>query len=211
MKTTDLISTLSKSVKPVKPLPNSFVRMLILLFAMILGSGLVFLLFSHRPDLNEVVYDLHFQLGILVLFISWLITTYSLSLLQLPTVNRMRYLIFGLTLIAGLSFIYGYWVESQKYLTEGVAPSGLKCSADILLLSILPLISLFLILRKSATVETLYSGLNIGICCAAFGALLLAFACPSNNSAHLLAWHLFLPFLILAGGGSLLSRKILKW
>src|SRR5271155_3796098 len=103
MKTKDLIEKLSQNVTPVKPLPNVFVRTLLILSTMVLGSGIIFLFFSHRPDLKQVVTHEQFILGAIILFLGWLVSSYSLSILQLPRVGKRKYLDFGLTLLSALA------------------------------------------------------------------------------------------------------------
>jgi hypothetical protein len=213
MTTENLISQLSKNVGPVKPLPPTWRRTFNLLVTMLVGSGLVFVLFSIRHNLHEAFFTAQFLIGFLILIMSWFVATYSLSISQLPTRDNKKHLIVGFILVLVLTFVYlvnGLLSPSESF-QEGFAFGGVKCSLDILFLSLLPIIALTFILRKSAPTNYLLSGLNMALCCGALGAFLLQFSCPSEDPAHLLLWHLFVPITALGGAGLILSRKYLKW
>jgi hypothetical protein len=212
MKTKDLIDQLSKNPHPVKPLPGIRKRMFSLLGSMILGSGIIFAFSSKRPDLHEALFRSQFFIGALVLLVSWVALTYSVSILQLPTIENKKYLSIGGAFVFVLAL--GYLIKgmtSAQPLTDGFSSAGLICSLHILLLSAIPFILLFLTLRKSAPVQSLYAGLNIGLCCATLGIFLLQFSCPNDNPSHLLMWHVLVPIGSLGVLGALLGQKILKW
>jgi hypothetical protein len=211
MKTRDLIDQLSKNPPPVRPLPGIRKRILTLLGTMILGSGVIFAFYSKRPDLHEALFRSQFFIGALVLLISWAALTYSVSVLQLPTIENKNFLSVGGAFIFVLALGYLIKGVASSQLTGGFSTDGIPCSLHILLLSAIPFTLLFLILRKSAPIQSLYAGLNIGLCCATLGIFLLQFSCPSDDPGHLLMWHVLVPIGSLGILGALLGQKILKW
>jgi hypothetical protein len=218
MKTQNLIDELSKNIKPVPPLPVGKIRMLYILGSIALGVAGTFLLFSIRHDLTLMFSNRQFILGALILFLGFLATAYSLAQLQLPTVSSnvgsKKYFLFGLLMVSFLAlgyFVKGAFFSTSESFSNGFSPTGIKCSIEILFLSVLPGFFLFYFLRKGATSRYVLMGTNAGLCCGMLGAFALQFSCPSNLATHLLTWHLVAPFSALAVLGAFVGRNTLKW
>jgi len=213
MKTKSLIDDLSKNLAPSKAIPKTVVRTFQILAVALLGVGSIFILFSVRNDLHSIVDSPIFIFSGLVLVLAWTLASYSLSILQIPTIEDKKYLILALLAVCTLVFVYlvrgVFWGSAP--IQEGLAPSGVKCSLDILFLSTLPGVLLFFLLRKGAPVQISLVGANTGLCCAMLGAFALQFSCPSNLDIHLLVWHLLIPFAVLFSFGAWLAQKFLKW
>jgi hypothetical protein len=211
MNTDNLIASLTKDLAPVKPLPHVGWRMLYLLGAMIFGAGIIFAFFSIRPNLRDVVIEKQFIAGAFIMLVSWISSTYALALRQLPTFTSRKYFIWGLSGICVLACCYLMRGVIDPSFSQGLAVGGVKCSVDIILMSTIPFILLFLVLKKSAPINPMYSGVNVGFCCFTLALFLLQFSCPSNNPGHLLIWHVVAPFSVAAILGGVLGRKLLNW
>jgi hypothetical protein len=210
LNTQNLISDLTKDLTPVKPMPSTLRRTALILILMSIGAGIVFFFFSRRHDLAEVVTQKQFIVGGVALLIGWISASYSLSLLQLPTLHNRKSFFWGLSAVCLLACFYLEKGVASPNFVDGFH-GGLNCSIDILFLSLIPLALLFTVVRRSAPTKFIYTGINIALCCASLGALLLQFSCPSNDPAHLLLWHLILPLTSLVAVGALVATKILKW
>ena len=214
MKTKNLIDDLSKNLSATKVIPKTGIRTLQIMSGMLLGTALTFTLFSIRSDLHGVIRSTQFIFGALTLFLGWLASSYSLSLLQLPTIENKKYLLaalFSVSILALRYLIAGTFFGEAQSFRDGLSSSGMKCSLDILFLSVLPGIALFFLLRKGAPMRISFVGVNIGLCCAMVGAFALQFSCPSNLPVHLLVWHLLIPLVVLSSIGAWMGRMLLKW
>jgi hypothetical protein len=207
----NLIDDLSKNLTPAKPLPMRNRRWLEIAGVSLAGVGLTFVLFSIRHNLNEVITTPQFLIGALILIVAWLVATYSLAILELPTSSDKKYwkISIGLIVLLGL----GYLVSGARgdEFVHGFSLTGISCSLDILFLSLLPGLFALYFLKRGASTRPQLLGVILGVSCAMLAAFALQFACPSELSTHLLMWHSLVPFGVLALVGLLVGRKVLKW
>jgi len=214
MKTKNLIDDLSKNLSATNVIPKGGTRLLQIMGGMLVGTAVIFAMFSIRSDLHSVVGSVQFIFGSSVLILGWMAASYSLSILQLPTIDNKKYFLASALAVGTLALAYliggAFWGGAHSF-NEGLSPTGIRCSLDILFLSVLPGIVVFILLRKGAPTKISFVGLNIGLCCAMLAAFALQFSCPSNLPVHLLVWHLLVPFTVLSSIGAWIGRMLLKW
>jgi hypothetical protein len=211
MDTKNFIENLSKDVKSVRPLPTRKYRWLEFMSGSLIATGITFLLFSIRHDLNEVIWTPKFFVGSFILFVGWMFASYSLSVLQDPTSSTKKYIQISSFLIASLGT--GYLVHSALMggFVEGARITGSLCSFEIIFLSLLQSIVILFLLRRGAPTQIGLLGINVGLACGFLGASALQYSCPIENSSHLMIWHLILPFAVLTTAGYFFARKFLRW
>lgn len=84
------------------------------------------------------------------------------------------------------------------------------CGPVILFVGILQAGLLAWVVRKAAPTRLAAAGFWIAFGAGSLGSFLMQFVCHKENFAHVVFWHLS-PVLVLALGGALLGRKVLKW
>jgi hypothetical protein len=212
MSTKNLIDNLSKNLAPSKPLPGKLQRWLRILLISSIGVGTTFLMFSIRHDLADVLRTRQFLFGAIMLIVSWLISAYSIATLEVPSSSEKKYWRFALVLILtlGIAYLSSGLLSGIKFI-EGISPSGLPCSLDIIFMSLLPGVAAFYFLRRSASSFPELLGANLGLTCGVLASFALQFSCPHEEPSHLLVWHTLLPISVLVGIGILAGRKALKW
>lgn len=213
MKTDDLIENLSKNLTAVGSLPNRKSRLIRHLVFSILGTGLTFSLFSIRANLAQVIFTYQFVIGAFLLFIGWILSSYSLVTLEEPSSSSKGVWRWPIVLMALLSLMYLLFLvlSPNQDRVDGLRLSGISCSEDILFLSMLPGIFIFFLLKNGATTRPDLIGIFWGLICAMMASFALQFSCPSDLSSHLLVWHFAAPFVVLSLAGFFLGRKFLKW
>lgn len=84
------------------------------------------------------------------------------------------------------------------------------CGPVILFVGIVQAGLLAWIVRQAAPTRLAAAGFWVAFGAGTLGSFLMQFVCHKENFAHVVFWHLG-PVLILAAGGLLLGRKLLKW
>jgi hypothetical protein len=214
MKTADLIQQLVVDFKEPVRLRPAWKKAFSILGWTALLSEAVFLFFHIRPDLRGEAAQLQFMLSGGALLLSWVLFSWALSLLVTPGRRTKGALLAGAIavglLVAGF-FVQAVCVRSLMAMGEGLDPAGIRCSIDVLLISLPPGAITLYRLRKGAPVRLALTGAMIGLVCASLGAFALQFSCANNHPIHLLTWHIVLPHLGLGGAGALLAQRFLRW
>jgi hypothetical protein len=86
----------------------------------------------------------------------------------------------------------------------------IECTLAIALVSALPGILLFALVRRGASVKPGLAGSYIVMASASFGALTLRLAESNDSLAHLLCWH-YLPVVVVFFIGAELGKRLFKW
>jgi hypothetical protein len=208
MKTETLIHNLAKECEPVKPLGNPLVRFLKWAVAtlVILAAG-VFIL---RPDVSpSVSITPTFLLTTAVMVGVSLTAALSAFIWTVPDIkSRKFYLILATALASWLVLITYLFFTADLSNTH----PGPLCVKRIIMLSVLPSILLFYMLRKAAPLKPGMVGLLASLGVLLFSNLSVEFVCPNAVTlpAHVLVWHI-LPVCILSVLGFFLGRLVFKW
>lgn len=205
--TNDLIKTLSSEMKPVTRLESPYRRFIKWVLAAFLSLGSGIFLLGINPHLFHSFLIFDFNLQTICLFFLALLSTLSAFLLSIPDKNKpLINLIPFITLaLWGLALIFAL-IKIPTFTFD----YGVVCIRDILLLSALPGIMLFLMLRQAAPLSPSKVGLFAMLGIAGLGAFGTQFVCRNGDPLHLLLWH-FTPVLIIGILGILIGRFLLKW
>jgi hypothetical protein len=68
--------------------------------------------------------------------------------------------------------------------------NGLICAADMVGLSLPPLLALALLMRRGAATDLEGTSLAVGVAAAAWGAFVFVFECPNDDPLYLAVWYL---------------------
>jgi hypothetical protein len=211
MNTDELISSLSKDLQPVKPVARAARRWFEFVICSVVAAGLTFLLFSIRSNLSDVIGTVEFSVSTVLLVLGWLALSYSITNSQVPIRAETNFWRLAILLTFAVAFVLLILSLSKNQWAEDVVTAGYSCSLDVLFLSLLPGAIGIVLLRRGASTSPSFQGLNLGISCALLSATWLQFSCPSVVPAHLLIWHLLVPFVLLSFAGLAVGKKILSW
>jgi hypothetical protein len=214
MKTADLIERLSTDVQAGIRLRPTWKRVLPILGWTAVLSEAVFLFFHVRPDLSGETRQAQFIMSGVALLLSWALFSWALTLLATP--GRKAWGALGIGALAIGLLIAGFFVEavcvrSWMAMSNGLDPAGIRCSLDVLLISLPPAAVTLYRLRQGAPVRLALTGAVIGVVCASLGAFALQFSCANDHPIHLLTWHIVLPHVGLGGAGAWIAQRFLRW
>jgi hypothetical protein len=214
VKTADLIDRLASDFKGSVRLRPAWKKAAATLATTALIGEAIFLFFHIRPDLGGEARELQFILSGSALLASWLVFSWALSLLATPGRQAKSAVVVGALavglLVAGF-FVQAVCVRSLMAMSAGLNPSGIRCSLDVLLISLPPAAVTLYRLRKGAPVRLALTGAVIGLVCASLGAFALQFSCANDHPIHLLTWHIVLPHLGMGGVGAWAAQRFLRW
>jgi hypothetical protein len=207
MKTSELIEKLTKESQPVRRIHAPFVAFLrwLLVAGFCLGVGIA--LFGPRADFEEVFRKNGFTLQIVSGIGLALMSALSAFVLSVP--DRPKGWVSALPV-----FTLSLWLLSISinfyYVDFSPVELGFACVRDVAVLSILPSVFLFIMLKASAPLQKGRVGFLAMLSTAALGAVGTQFICHNDDPAHVLLWH-FLPVLLIGSLGFWLGRRFLIW
>lgn len=215
MKTEPLIDTLVDELEPIRSRKVIGGAWLLLLVVMI-ELALYWPLGIGREHLREATTSMPAFLWKLfsLAFLSALSATVALSTTD-PTRSAWR----GLRAIpAALAFIMLVGWLLDAHITRHALPlwtrlnpaDGVECMLSIVTLSIPPIATLALLLRRGAPTDLRGSGLSAGIAGGAIGAFLFVFACPHSDPIYTMIWFA-LACTVVAIVGRLTLPLIIRW
>lgn len=212
MKTDELIESLVREARPVKPMPG--LGMLLLGFA---GSALFVAIaagsFRPRLDLSQEVRGISLWAESALLLLAAFAMARAPALLARPAARPVR----GAVIASSLALAAAVVVMSLRT-AWNMGPSLLTwtgwnafCGSGTILFSVIPFVGGIWVLRRGASVHPLRSGILMGLAAAALGAIAEMWSCDINEPTHVITGHAILPALILSGIGAWAGRRWLKW
>ena len=208
MKTTDLISELSRTLIPVRPLRAPFRRALgWSLGALLLSTAA--LLLVRGPALHPRFVTSFLAFEAIALFFVMFGSAAALSAC-IPGASPGPARIPALLLFALLVLLelVRATLDASNF-AAGIASLSMAldgpCARDVVLAGLPTGALLFVMMRVGLTHQRMRAGAIVGLCAGAAAVLILRLFCPNDQSPHGLAVHL-LPAIALCGPGALLGR-----
>jgi hypothetical protein len=214
MDTQQLISELSRQVRPTQPLRHPFYwtgRVLTILVIYGLAAQWVLGL---RPDLEIQLGRPLFVLEIVLLAllgisgISASIVAMYPDAYQKPLLLKIPYVVFGL-----LCVLIGFQIPLSpdgSMVDLGKDAHHFLCTLCIAAVAFIPAGLLFMVLCKGASVYSRHAGAFAVLSSSAIGCLTLRLAEAHDVPAHLAEVHYF-PTFLFALGGAVLGKWLLRW
>jgi len=214
VKTSDLIKSLSREVKPVKRLAAPHWRFFAWLFLACTSVLVGILLMGPRGDLGARFIEWSFWIECATLFVATVVSAYAAFLMSVPGMKFSRWL----TLVPLISLIFWLVLLGYRMLSGALSgdPQAITCSAssicaqDILILAWLPSAILIIMIRRAAPIRLALNGLFILLSAGAVAALGTQFVCCDSSPMHALLWH-FVPVVVIALLGWWIGKKVLRW
>jgi hypothetical protein len=216
MDTNELVGTLAKDLKPVKPLASPAARALRLsLIAPVLALSLVPTLGGPRADWLEILQNPRALAPDLIILAAGVLAACAAAALAVPDVKIRRGVRILLVLATALWIGVCAGAAATLSLADvevewGTLKASASCVRGLVLMTAFPLLIGFVMTLKGAPVWRGWSGYAVTLSMASFGAFAMRFLCPSDAPSHLLLWH-FMPVVVVALLGTLLGKAILRF
>jgi hypothetical protein len=207
--TNDLIDSLTRDLKPVRPLPRAWVRALVLsLWALALGFLILDAIHEPRGDLHNALHQNLYLVQGLSMTLAGLMAAYAAFRLSVPDTRVRPPVVVSLVVasVVWLAMIAGELALGGAQIPERAE----SCFIGLTMAMSLPLILALFMVMRSAPVWRGWAGFAMVLSTGSFGALVMRVMCPSDSPAHLLVWH-FLPVAALAVLGIPLGKILLKF
>ncbi len=204
------IDRLVQDLEPTRRLP-AFALLLPALGAAALAATfiLLFIGFGFRGDLGVLTENAFFVLSSLVWLASFLMAI-LLALHSAVPGAAPRHPAFWITLLLLAEATSFAFAPGHSFL-KGISAGGFACSCTLVLLSLLPVAFLLFYARKRLATTSPRRTVRLIVAAGASAAgLALSLHCGSENSGHLLGYHLA-PVIVLVLAAPLALARVLRW
>ncbi len=211
----DLIQKLTENLEPVKVIPSatslvfkwlSITVVILLFFASVIGL---------RDDINMMRYDYFFIIETSLGLFASLAAAY-LSFSYMRPQYRIGLLGYSLAILSVSIWVYliGIYLHQIHYdfglIWRHLTEEKHFCSIQVFGFSVLPLVYLFMLLKKGAVVQKQTAGFFGVLSVASLSAITSRYTCSSDMPSHVLTQH-FVEVFVLGLLGMIIAKKILKW
>lgn len=206
----DLIDKLAQDATTVKAAPHPY-----MLSLKLAGWGTAYLILSlaisgPRPDLLEKFHQTWFAAEIAALIGIFISTSVSAALLAFPDLHQKRGAVFAPVLMFALFLLVILFAWHADTPPAPLPVHSFECTLSITLVSLLPAVWTFYVMRKFASTHYQWAGSIALLSAFSVGALWLRLHEVNDSILHLLEWH-YLPMIAFGIVGLWLGKKILKW
>ncbi|OGR38617.1 MAG: hypothetical protein A2051_03825 [Desulfovibrionales bacterium GWA2_65_9] len=203
-----LVNELSGEAAPTRPAPHPYLLGLqwTLMAAAYLAVALAFS--GLRPDLSQALQQPGYVAELLTLLLLFAASTTSAALLAFPDLHQKRLLAYapvGAFALLALTLLAGSFAD-----TAPLPEHSIECTIDISLVSLLPAVAIFLLMRGYASTHPRWAGSVALLAAFSTGALWLRLYETNDSVVHVVLWH-YLPMLLAGFIGWMLGRRLLKW
>lgn len=208
------IDDLVNDLEPVKPMIS---RSLAALIFILLGYGIVFMIafkIGFRHDIGMIFSMPKVLLQVTALFIAGLLAVFATFRLSCPQeeidITTKSMITISILLITAVIFYcagMGSPEEAQKLISKGLAYVRVK---NVLLVSLAPLILMFIMMRKARPVHTSLIGLTSALAVSAMSVTACKMTCNIESLHANLLWH-YGPIVVIALIGFLVGKYVYKW
>ena len=206
----ELVEALGQDMQSVKPAPHPFMLGILLVLVAFLYLVLLLLFSGFRPDILEKLHSNWFLVEITLLIGLLVFTSISASTLSFPDLYQMRWAAVTPVWIFGLlaSFLLAAWTLDSP--PAPLPKHSFQCTLDIGLLSLLPGVWIFYLLRKFASTHFRLTGSIAVLYAFSTGAIWLRLYEKNDSILHVIEWH-YLPMIGFGIAGLWLGKKLLRW
>lgn len=209
-KTADLIHSLSDKLEVVKPMPHPFKRALPWFLCAITYLTLATIYMEPRSDITVKLYEVSYNLEILLLIFISASAAFSSLWLTVPDARGAKWMPY--LAIAGFVF----FILWQSFTCSGkdnhIPELNIfhVCYKQAIIFGLLPAISLLFVSSKGNTTSPyMMSFMNI-LSVGALGYIGLRVSCMSDEMGHLCVYH-FLPYFIFGLVLVAIGKKLYRW
>lgn len=208
-----LIQSLSKDLEPVSPPKPLLVRVIQWLAPAVLCGLIGFMTLGLNEAIFANMHSIQFMAENILLLVAGILLAAAAFMTAIPGYNSKMVLLLlaaGLAIWGGIFALSGGQTSAAEFSAEAANHTGILCTFDVILLTAIPGIIAFALLKKHAATNLGYSGALVVLATASIAAASSRFLCHIMDPAHLIIWH-FLPVILMGIFGILLGRWLLKW
>jgi hypothetical protein len=205
-----LVATLSKEARAVKPAPHPF-----LLSLQWTGAAAIYLLVALavtglRPELSAKLHNPWLLAELAALLTIFFVTSLSAALLAFPDLHQKRVLAFA-PVVPAVIFLIVIFLAWQADTPPAPLPvHSFECTLSITLMTLLPAGWTFYSMRNYASTHYRLAGSVALLSAFSVGALWLRLHEVNDSIVHVVEWH-YLPMLAIGLLGLWLGKVLLKW
>jgi hypothetical protein len=211
MNTEDLIKSLCKEGAK-KPLDSPFAQLGIWLAISLIYVSTLGMLFGFRSDLSVKFSEPLFIFEILLLLFIGLSSGFTALCFSRPDCHQkphIQYIPFTLLFMLALFFI-SFQPFCMRTLTSTSETGRFDCAYMIFALSLIPLASIFIVVKQGATTKILFTSFFASISAGTLAYLSMRVIEQNDDIFHLLLWHVT-PVMLISFIGSIIGKKFFKW
>jgi len=211
MKTEDLIADLAAHVTPVRPLPSPGVRALgwLALAGVCAAAGVA--VFGARPDVMARLTERDYLWTAVLALTTSVLAVVATLVLSVPGAERTPLLRRATVVLLAIWALTMTWavIETGRGLPITTDPHWPACFARVVVLTIVPMIVLFVMARRAAPLRLGWTGAFAAVAAASIAALAVQIACPLDDAGHAFLGH-FVPVAIIAALGVVVRRVLVR-
>ena len=213
MKTTELITMLSRDATHAAPPSQKWLQVALLLAALAVTLGLTLVIYRLNPHLFDILKTTWFWLRFLFLSATGAIAWTCLRQLQNPgrsSLVKLRWLAMPAVAMGVIGIVVLMRAEPELRLAMILGTTWKVCSASIAFLSVPIFVSSVILIRSTAPTRLRTTGGVIGLFSGALAAVIYTLHCPELEPAFLVVWY-GVGMLIPAGIGWAFGGRLLRW
>lgn len=210
MDTDKLIGSLSRDLKPVKPLAPPLRRTAVFTACAMLAALVLVLAAGAREDAAHVLHSPRFIAENTLMFLSGALAAFAAFHLSVPDTKIRKPVLVALLLATTAWLVLSLSCCGDLQNHGSHLHPGFHCLRDLAAIAVLPLVAAFILLNRAAPVWSGWAGYGMVLSVASFAAIGMRFLCEEDSSTHLLLWH-YAPVLFLAVIGIFLGKTLVKW
>lgn len=206
----ELITKLAQDTATVKRAPHPFMLSIewMAIAALYLAASLM--ISSTRHDLLPELQNPWFAAEIAALVGIFISTSLSAALLSYPDLHQMRRIVLA-PIVTFALFVLVIFLAWQADNPPAPLPvHSFECTLSITLVSLLPAVWTFYVMRKFASTHTHWAGSIALLFSFSVGALWLRLYEQNDSITHVIEWH-YLPMIAFGIIGMWLGKVVLKW
>ncbi len=211
MKTEDLIRALVADGS--RPVPSIRRTLLRALFAGLVASALAFVVLHPRPDFAQALLTAPYLFKLLVVVVlagtAMMLLTDVARPTPAPPQGWRRLLVAPILLLAGVLVELARFPSAQ-WAARLIGHNAAHCLSLIPLLSLPPLVCLFLALRHGAPLRPGLAGAVAGLVSGGAAATLYAITCPDDSPLFVATWY-SIGIALVSGASAFTGARMLRW
>ena len=206
----ELITKLAQDTATVKRAPHPYMLSIEWLTVAVLYLAVALMISNVRPDLLAVLHNFWFAAEIAALLGIFISTSLSAALLSYPDLHPMRRIVL-VPIVTFALFVLVIFLAWQADNPPAPLPvHSFECTLSITLVSLLPAVWTFYVMRKFASTHTHWAGGTALLFSFSVGALWLRLYEQNDSITHVIEWH-YLPMIAFGIIGMWLGKVVLKW
>jgi len=206
----ELITKLAQDAATVKRAPHPFALCFEWMIVATIYLVVSLMVSGVRPDLMVKLHEPWYAVEIAALVGIFISTSLSATLLSYPDLHQMRRTAFAPVVMFGLFVLVVFFAWRADNPPAPLPIHSYQCTVSITLLSVLPAVLAFYVMRKFASTHYQWAGSNALLSAFSVGALWLRLHEVNNSIMHVIEWH-YLPMIGVGIIGLWLGKIVLKW